>query len=413
MTELELINLMAQRKIVMPDEFYSLDIAQRHFAFTVSKLSTVEQMRTVLNALQKSVKDGGTFNDFKKQVAKDGIKLPESYLDNVFRTNVQNAYSRGRWQEQQSGKERRPYLQYRAINDNRVRPSHLKLNRVIRHIDDEFWLNNYPPISFRCRCACVALSERDAKELGVTPDNQLPVGVADDSWTFKPRLSPEQQIDDYANTQLDMFANDYPQSRPAIQSIKDQIKAEGEAAQQTIRLLALNDATRATLPNMLEQAVKLDKTLQPSAIAMVNEYANGTGKGIDDYVQVAKDTKTGSRVFDWLKSAYASVLSAAKSVKNKLTGNLNAGAYVFSKGQVIGINTPSLFKAATIGQRVEIINAKGLGIDLNKLGSDGVLLPPDLRLEVVDVKDGVVVMQPTTKAATQLFKATGGQLFAL
>ena len=401
---------MAQRKIVMPDEFYSLDIQQRHFAFTVSKLSTVEQMRTVMTALQKSVKDGGTFNDFKKQIAKDGLVLPESYLDNVFRTNVQNAYSRGRWLEQQANKANKPYLQYRAINDNRVRPKHLRLDKIIRHIDDEFWLNNYPPIAYRCRCFVRALSERDAKELGITPDSQLPVDVADDTWTFKPRLSPEQQIDDYANTQLDLFANEFPQSRPAIHSIKDQIKAEGEAAQQTIRLLALNDATRATLPNMLEQAVKLDKTLQPSSIAMVNEYANGTGKGIDDYVQIAKDTKTGSRVVDWLKSAYASVLAAAKSVKNKLTGNLNAPNYVFAKGQVIGINTPSLFKAATIGQRVEIINAKGLGIDLNKLGSDGVLLPPDVRLEVVSVLDGVVTMQPSTKAATQLFSANNGVL---
>ena len=63
---------------------------------------------------------------------------------------------------------------------------------------------------------------------------------------------------------------------------------------------------------------------------------------------------------------------------------------MFGKGQVIGINTPALFRQATAGQQVEIINARGLGIDLNKLGSDGVLLPPDLRLEVVDVKDGVV-----------------------
>lgn len=410
MTELELINLMAQRKIVMPDEFYSLDIAQRHFAFTVSKLSSVEQMRTVLNALQKSVKDGGTFNDFKKQIAKDGIKLPESYLDNVFRTNIQNAYSRGRWLEQQANKANKPYLQYRAINDNRVRPKHLKLDKIIRHIDDEFWLNNYPPIAYRCRCYVRSISERDALEQGITPDNQLPTGVADDTWTFKPRLSPEQQIDDYANTQLDMFANDYPQSRPAIQSIKDQIKAEGEAAQQTIRLLGLNDTTRQTLPDMVARAVELDKSLQPSAIAMVNEYANGSGTAIDNYMQVAKDTPIGSRVSDWLKSAYSSVLGAAKSLKNKLTGNLNAGAYVFAKGQVIGINTPSLFKAATIGQRVEIINAKGLGIDLNKLGSDGVLLPPDVRLEVVSVLDGVVTMQPSTKAATQLFSANNGVL---
>ena len=413
MTPLELVALMQQRNIVMPDEFYSLDVLQRQYAFTVSKLASVEQMRFVLNALAKSVKDGGTFSDFKKQIAKDGIKLPESYLDNVFRTNVQNAYSRGRWLEQQANKAERPYLQYRAINDSRVRPTHLKLDKVIRHIDDDFWQTHTPPTAFRCRCYTRSLSLKDAMEAGITPDDRLPQVQPDAGWSFKPSLPPEQQIIDYAEAQLSEVAAEYPAARQNIEEIRRLIRQEGDAAQETIKRLGLTDATRQTLPQMVEQAVALDVNLDPSAVTMVNEYANGTGQQLDDYINGSKNTGVGNRVMDWLKRSYDSVAKAARQLKKKLSGNLDAPNYVFGKGQVIGINTPALFRQATQGQQVEIINARGLGIDLSKLGSDGVLLPPDLRLEVVDVKDGVVVMQPTTKAATQLFNATGGQLFAL
>lgn len=413
MTPLELVALMQQRNIVMPDEFYSLDILQRQYAFTVSKLAYVEQMRFVLNALAKSVKDGGTFGDFKKQIARDGIKLPESYLDNVFRTNVQNAYSRGRWLEQQANKAERPYLQYRAINDSRVRPTHLKLDKVIRHIDDDFWKKYYPAWAYRCRCFARSLSLKDAMEAGITPDDRLPQVQPNAGWTFKPSLPPEQQIIEYAEQQLSDTAAEYPAARQSIEEIRRLIRQEGDAAQETIKRLGLTDATRQTLPQMVEQAVALDVNLDPSAVTMVNEYANGTGQQLDDYINGNKNTGVGNRVFDWLKRSYNSVAKAAKQLKKKLSGNLDAPNYVFGKGQVIGINTPALFRQATAGQQVEIINARGLGIDLSKLGSDGVLLPPDLRLEIVDVKDGVVVMQPTTKAATQLFNATGGQLFAL
>lgn len=312
MTLLELVALMQQRNIVMPDEFYSLDILQRQYAFTVSKLASVEQMRTVLNALAKSVKDGSTFSDFKKQIAKDGIKLPEAYLDNVFRTNIQNAYSRGRWLEQQDSKAERPYLQYRAINDSRVRPSHLKLDKVIRHIDDDFWKTHYPPIAYRCRCYIRSLSLRDAMEAGITPDDRLPNVSPDAGWTYKPSQPPEQQIIDYAEAQLSETVAEYPAARQSIEEIRRLIRQEGDAAQETIKRLGLTDATRQTLPQMIEDAVALDNTLDPSAVTMVNEYANGTGQQLDDYINGSKNTGVGNRVFDWLKRSYDSVANAAK-----------------------------------------------------------------------------------------------------
>lgn len=149
-TFLEALEYAHNKKIVLPAEFYSMDLKTRQMATTVSFLSSLEQIETVIKAVNKSIADGGTFNDFQKLIAESEIILPKHYLDNVFRTNIQNAYGHGRWQQQQRNKDKRQYLMYSAINDSRVRPAHLALNRIVRPIDDPFWLTHYPPLGFRC-----------------------------------------------------------------------------------------------------------------------------------------------------------------------------------------------------------------------------------------------------------------------
>src|SRR5690606_32910841 len=149
-TFLEALQYAHSKKIVLHEDFYSMDLKTRQMATTVSFLSSLEQVETVIKAVNKSIADGGTFKDFQKLIEESEIILPKHYLDNVFRTNIQSAYGHGRWQQQQRNKAKRPYLMYSAINDSRVRPSHLALNRIVLPIDHPFWLTHYPPLGFRC-----------------------------------------------------------------------------------------------------------------------------------------------------------------------------------------------------------------------------------------------------------------------
>jgi|GEM_PF-198038 len=149
-TFLEALAYAHSKKIVLPDEFYSMDLKTRQMATTVSFLSSLEQIETVIKAVNKSIADGGTFKDFQKLIEESEIILPKHYLDNVFCTNIQNAYGHGRWQQQQRNKAKRPYLMFSAIDDSRVRPAHLALNRIVLPIDHPFWLTHYPPLGFRC-----------------------------------------------------------------------------------------------------------------------------------------------------------------------------------------------------------------------------------------------------------------------
>ena len=91
-TFLEALRFAHNRKVVLPDEFYSLDLKTRQLATTVGFLSSIEQIQTVIGAVNKAIADGSTFNDFKKLVAENEIILSDGYLKNVFRTNIQTAY---------------------------------------------------------------------------------------------------------------------------------------------------------------------------------------------------------------------------------------------------------------------------------------------------------------------------------
>ena len=150
MTLSQAIQFARSRKVLLPAEYYSLDLTSRQYASTVSHLAGLDQIESVLSSAYKVLESGGTFADFQKLVDESGIELSEAHLDNVFRTNIQNAYARGKWSHQQQNKDKRPYLEYMAINDSRVRPSHLDLDGVIRHIDDPFWQKYYPPNGYRC-----------------------------------------------------------------------------------------------------------------------------------------------------------------------------------------------------------------------------------------------------------------------
>jgi len=76
----------------LPDEFYSLDLKTRQLATTVSFLSSIEQIQTVIAAVNKAIADGSTFEDFKKLVANmrsSSVSLiSRMFLGPIFRRRI-------------------------------------------------------------------------------------------------------------------------------------------------------------------------------------------------------------------------------------------------------------------------------------------------------------------------------------
>lgn len=407
----EALKYARNRNVVLPEEFYLLDLKTRHYSATVSRLASIDQIKTVLELVNKSTEDGSTFDEFKKRIADEGIELSDHHLANIYRTNMQMAYAHGRWTQQQANKESRPYLMYVAINDSRVRPTHLKLNNIIRHIDDPFWTLYYPPWDFMCRCHVIALTKKQAEKYGITSDEDLPEVARNLGWSFNPATWGSN-----LNEVLDQKIADNLLDLPYTTEILD-IKNTALLEQDVEKAIVdsfkpLEESNRKILDDFLDTVIDSGKDITPSAPRFVVELATEdvsltellkdavTKKGID---------RKSKSIWDWMNDSFQAMLGFAKNLKNKLTGNNIKGFDLFNlqKGNVIGIQTPTLFKTAeSAGKSITILDMKGHAIDLSKIqGLDGALLAPDLNLQVVDVTSESIILKRTEEKATRLFIA--------
>jgi len=161
----EAIKAAQQRKVVLPETYYGeLQGLARQQAFSISSLASLDQLTIVRDSLAAKLQSGQTFRQWQKDITESGtLDLPRHRLDNIFRTNIQSNYNRGRWERFVEGKDTRPYLMYDAINDSRVRPSHLAMDGIIRTVDDPFWNTHAPLNGYRCRCRLISLNERMAQ----------------------------------------------------------------------------------------------------------------------------------------------------------------------------------------------------------------------------------------------------------
>lgn len=389
-TFLEALHFAQSRKIVLPDEFYSMDLNTRQLATTVSFLSGIEQIETVIKSLNKTLAEGGTFNDFQKLVEENEIVLSKHYLKNVFRTNIQTAYGHGRWQQQQKNKAKRPYLMYSAIDDTRVRPSHLALNRIIRHIDDPFWLLYYPPWGFMCRCTVIALTEKEAQKLGITSDEDLPQVAEEMGWSTSPLTFGEME------GVVDQKIADSILDKEYLLEQKQAIQAEWTASKKLMSLLSpMNDSSRDLFNTIADTVVPLDPTLRPSAIKTLVDYVQGNATALTAYVQKPAISLAEEVLKRWVKEDMAKIQAVSANTMDVVTGSTTlAYAASLEVGKVITLDSPLLLTGAQSNIVIQIEGAKGLGIDLEKLNAgQGVLFEMGLSFEVVSVapSDGKMI----------------------
>lgn len=370
-TFLEALKFAEERKIVLPNEFYTLDLKTRQLATTVRFLSSLEQVETVINAVNKAIADGTTFNDFKKLLAENEIILSEHYLKNVFRTNIQTAYGHGRWIQQQRNKANRPYLMYSAIDDGRVRPSHLALNRIIRHIDDPFWLLFYPPWDFMCRCSVIALTEAQARKLGITPDEDLPVIANNLGWSTSPLTFGEmEKIVDEKVTKSSLDKEYLLEQKQAIQ-------AEWTASKKLISLISpMNVQSRELFKTVSEIIVPLDNEIRPSAIKVLLDYVQGNNNALTAYLNQSSMSIADDMLKKWVRDDMAKIHAVAANASQTIIGNVPMTlAASLEVGHVVSLNAPLLLSESSSNVVFQIENAAGVGIDLSLLEiGEGVLL---------------------------------------
>jgi SPP1 gp7 family putative phage head morphogenesis protein len=169
---------LAEKGVITPAEFKSLDANAQRRAFTVARVQSLETLQRLRDGIAEQVAKGGTLDDFKKAAAKaleDGPALSERHIETVIRTNVASAYGEG----QRAVLDHRlvadafPYVKWSARHDSRVRKDHLAMEKsgidgtAVYRADDPLIRACWPPAGYNCRCHLIPLSIADAAKLGV------------------------------------------------------------------------------------------------------------------------------------------------------------------------------------------------------------------------------------------------------
>lgn len=163
-------------KDIMEKEFTSLwsgvsegiGFPTASLAYSDTRFDTVQKLRTNLisfvsfknynqraDMIKELIDEKGnirSWSNYKKKVNELSVEYNQHWLEAEYNAVVAGSQTSVQWQTFQKQKNIFPYLRYKSQGDSRVRPAHIKLHDVVRHIDDPFWDTYYPPNGWKCRC---------------------------------------------------------------------------------------------------------------------------------------------------------------------------------------------------------------------------------------------------------------------
>lgn len=171
-------------KKVSTENYRHLTPSEIAKVYTIARISDLDMLNDIKQGMIRAAENGQSLHSWKKELlnhlAAKGWLHPNGHngkeitdpntgeifgtprrLDNIYRTNMQSAYSAAQYQSYMGNIDNRPYWRYEAIGDERTRAAHAAMDGLVYRYDDPFWATFYPPNGYRCRCSVTALSERD------------------------------------------------------------------------------------------------------------------------------------------------------------------------------------------------------------------------------------------------------------
>ena len=165
----------------------SLSEEARKRAFTAAWVTDLHVLQSVKDSLRQAIESGESFESWKKRVRSElGAKWrrDNSYLETVFRNNVQSAYAAGRYQAQTTPLilRMRPFWRLVVLLDGRTSEICTALAKppTILPAEDPWWATHWPPLHHRCRTTVVSMSRRQAERAGILA--KAPKAGAQEGW---------------------------------------------------------------------------------------------------------------------------------------------------------------------------------------------------------------------------------------
>lgn len=155
-------------------------------AFTVAGVARADVIADIHKAIDRAITKGKTLEEFKAEVApallgawKGSVKNPAWRIETIFRTNIQAAYSAGRWQQMTDPAvaKHRPFGQFDAVLDNRITANCEGLNGKILPWEEWAKRGLVPPLHFNCRSTLRSLRASQVEKKGGPSKNIPPMDV--------------------------------------------------------------------------------------------------------------------------------------------------------------------------------------------------------------------------------------------
>ncbi len=203
-----------------------------HTAFTVAKVTRLDLLSDIHDSIIRAQRDGIPFEQWKNDLTptlkkygwwgetsvadpKTGepkdIYVGSRRLRTIFDTNMRVSYSVGRYKQMMS-LEDAVYWCYIAILDSHSRPSHAAKHMTILHRDHPWWILNYPPNAWNCRCKVRAYSLAALQAMGYNVSDINPENIASPDWAYD--VGAGSRVGKLTKINLDHSMADLPKILP-------------------------------------------------------------------------------------------------------------------------------------------------------------------------------------------------------
>ncbi|WP_299440185.1 phage minor head protein [uncultured Rhodospira sp.] len=191
-------------------------------AFTVAKSTGFDILGDIHASLTEALQNGETFESWRQRLTpilrakgwwgREDVTDPATgkvvtaqlgsprRLRTIYDVNMRVSRAAGHWAqieraaERERSRGRTLYLRYVAVRDERTRRSHRHWHGTVLPHDHTWWDTHTPPNGWRCRCSPLALTERDLRRYGYTPDEGPPSEPEPDRLYRNPRTGEVTRV---------------------------------------------------------------------------------------------------------------------------------------------------------------------------------------------------------------------------
>lgn len=133
------------------DDEKMVDIIREN-VFVFSGFKTEKQIKDAAALLLDDNGKPRLWPDFKAKALELDHTYNTQYLSAEYNHAVASSQMASKWLGFKNLQDDFPNLVYQTAGDDRVRPSHVALDGIVKPMDDTFWNTNYPPNGWNCRC---------------------------------------------------------------------------------------------------------------------------------------------------------------------------------------------------------------------------------------------------------------------